>query len=128
MGLSGESNTETTSIDSLYWVAAVLVAMTGASHIYAGFIEGRIPVLLAGVGYFGGLLLFQVWKRRRYLYLVGIVYTFVQLPLWYVVKAGEYTLLGYVDKTVQIALIGVLAYLYWTANRGTTASHESLTT
>jgi hypothetical protein len=41
------------------------------------------------------------------------VYTAVQIPLWYVVKAGEYTTLGYVDKAIQAVLIVVLAFLYW---------------
>jgi hypothetical protein len=59
------------------------------------------------------MALYLAEYRRPLLYLVGIVYTGVQLPLWYVVKAGEYTTLGYVDKAVQVVLVLVLAYLYW---------------
>jgi hypothetical protein len=104
---------ETESIAALGWVALVLVFVTGVLHIYSGAIEGRIPVLLAGVGFLGAMALYLANYRRRLLYLVGIVYTAVQIPIWYVVKAGEYTTVGYVDKVVQVVLIVLLGYLYW---------------
>jgi hypothetical protein len=60
--------------------------------------------------------------RRPLLYLVGVVYTGIQIPLWYVVKAGEFTTVGYVDKAVQVVLVVVLAYLYWQTRTGTAGS------
>lgn len=51
--------------------------------------------------------------RRNLFYLVGIVYTGIQIPLWYVANVGEYTTVGYVDKAVQVTLVVVFAYLYW---------------
>ncbi len=101
------------SLSSLQWVALILVVLTGIIHVFAGIVEGRVPVLLAGIGYGGSLALFALDYRRQLLYLVGIPYTFVQLPLWYVAKAGEYTPIGYFDKTVQVLLILSLASLYW---------------
>jgi hypothetical protein len=95
------------------WVALGLV--TGVLHIYAGLVEGRIPVALAGVGFLGAMGLYLVDHRRSLLYLVGIGYTAVQIPLWYVVNAGEFTALGYVDKVVQVVLVALLGYLYWRA-------------
>jgi hypothetical protein len=79
--------------------------------VYAGIVEGRIPVALAGVGYVGALVLFFLDYRRRLLYLIGIPYTAVQFPLWLVAKS-EYGMVDYVDKAVQVALIVVLIYLY----------------
>jgi hypothetical protein len=99
------------SLTQLQWLAVALVVITGALHVYAGIVEGRIPVALAGVGYAGALVLFLLDFRRRLLYLVGIPYTAVQIPLWIVAKS-EYGVVDYVDKAVQIVLILVLIYLY----------------
>ena len=115
MSQSSTRSFGTESITTLGWLAVALVVVTGAIHVYAGVVEGRIPVALAGVGFFGALALYLLNYRRRLLYLVGIVYTAVQLPLWYVVKAGEFTTVGYVDKAVQVVLVLLLAYLYWQA-------------
>jgi hypothetical protein len=79
--------------------------------VYAGIVEGRIPVALAGVGYAGALVLFLSDYRRRLLSLIGIPYTAVQFPLWIVAKS-EYGVVDYVDKAVQAVLILVLIYLY----------------
>ena len=46
------------SLTRLQWLAVALVVITGVIHVYAGIIEGRIPVALAGVGYAGALVLF----------------------------------------------------------------------
>lgn len=99
------------SLTQLQWIAIVLVAITGVLHVFAGVVEGRIPVALAGVGYAGALVLFLLDYRRRLLYLIGIPYTAIQFPLWIVAKS-EYGIVDYVDKAVQVALIVVLLYLY----------------
>lgn len=101
------------SISGLGWLAVILVLVTGVLHLYSGVIEARIPVLLAGVGFLGAIALYLADYHRRLLYLVGIGYTAIQIPIWFVVKAGEYTTIGYVDKAVQVVLILVLAFLYW---------------
>lgn len=99
------------SLTQLQWVAVALVVITGVLHAYAGVVEGRIPVALAGVGYADALVLFFRGYRRRLLTLIGIPYTAVQIPIWLVVKS-EYGMVDYVDKTVQVVLILVLVYLY----------------
>jgi hypothetical protein len=99
------------SLTQLQWLAVVLVVVTGVLHVYAGLVEGRIPVTIAGVGYAGALVLFFFDYRRRLLYLLGIPYTAVQFPLWIVAKS-EYGMIDYVDKAVQLVLILVFIYLY----------------
>jgi hypothetical protein len=99
------------SLTQLQWIAIGLVVITGVLHVFAGVVEGRAPVALAGVGYVGALVLFSLNYRRRLLYLVGIPYTAVQFPLWIVAKS-EYGMIDYVDKAVLVVLILVLLYLY----------------
>jgi hypothetical protein len=108
-----DASTAAVGLGSVQWLAIALALVTGILHLYAGVVEAAIPVALAGVGYLGAIGLFLLEYRRKQLYLVGILYTAVQFPLWYVAKAGEYTVVGYVDKTVQVLLIAVLAFLYW---------------
>ena len=103
------------SLTGIQWLAVVLVVITGVLHVYAGIVEGRIPVALAGFGYGGALVLFFLNYRRRLLYAIGIPYTAIQIPLWIVAKS-EYGIVDYVDKTVQVVLILVLAYLYTNAS------------
>jgi len=125
MSGSESSGFETGSVSTLGWLAVALVAVTGIIHVYAGLVEGRIPVTLAGVGFLVAIGLYLADYRRRLLYLVGVLYTAVQIPLWYVVKAGEFTTIGYLDKGVQVVLVVVLAYLYWqtrTAHAGDSAA------
>lgn len=122
-----DGSIETGSLTRTHWLAVLLALVTGGIHVYAGLVEGRIPVLVAGVGFFGAVGLFLVDYRRSLLYVLGIVYTAVQIPLWYVVKAGEYTTLGYVDKSLQVVLIALLVYFYWNTRSATGTSRESAT-
>jgi hypothetical protein len=68
-------------------------------------------VLLAGIGFVGGIVLYLRGVRQRTLTLAAIPYTAIQIPLWYVAKAGEYTLVGYADKVAQVVLIVALVAL-----------------
>ena len=111
MSSQKRSSSRIGSLTQLQWLAIALVVVTGLLHVYAGVVEGRIPVALAGVGYAGALVLFFLDYRRRLLYLIGIPYTVVQFPLWIVAKS-EYGMIDYVDKAVQVVLILVLLYLY----------------
>lgn len=113
------------SLSGTQWFAVALALLTGALHLYAGAVEGRIPVALAGVGYAGAIVLYYVGYRRRLLALVGIPYTLVQFPLWYSRNAGEFAMVGYVDKTVQVVLVVVLAYLYWSGRQSGVKSDRS---
>ncbi|QAU14445.1 hypothetical protein EKH57_16735 [Halorubrum sp. BOL3-1] len=49
--------------------------------------------------------------NQSILTLIAIPYTAVQIPLWYVVKAGNFTLVGYIDKVVQAILVVTLVAL-----------------
>lgn len=113
MSRASGNDVETQSLTTIHWFALLLVLLTGVIHVYAGVVEGRVPVSLAGVGFLGAAVLFLLDYRRSLLYPVGILYTAVQFPLWYGLKAGEFTTLGYVDKVIQAVIVLVLAYLLW---------------
>lgn len=105
-------------LDGLGWLhrtAVVLAIVTGVLHVYAGAVDARLPLVIAGLGFLGGVVVFLAGYRSRRLYLTAIAYTAIQLVAWAVVNAGAYTLVGYADKVVQLALVAVLAAL---ARRG----------
>lgn len=98
-------------LSTLEAAAVGLLALTGVFHLYAGVVEGAPPVLLAGVGFFGGVGLYLWGWRRRLLTAAAIPFTAVQIPLWYVVKAGNFTAVGYADKLTQVVAILALVAL-----------------
>lgn len=98
-------------LDGLHWAAVVLAVVTGLIHVYLGVVEGRLPLVIAGVGFFGGVGVFLAGYRGRWFYLAAIAYTAIQVVAWAVVNAGAYTVLGFVDKAVQLLLITVVADL-----------------
>ena len=105
----------TASLSTLERGIVVLVGITAVTHIYPGIVEGAPPLVLAGLGFLGGAALYVRGVRRQALTVAAIPYTAVQIPLWVVIKAGDYTLVGYVDKAVQVVL--VLALLVLVAGR-----------
>lgn len=102
---------EPVGLSGTHWAAVVLAAITGAIHVYLGIEEGAVVLLLAGLGFFGGLVLFSVGFHRRILYIVGIPYTLAQIALWLLAGMPDF-LLGVLDKAVQILLVVALLYLY----------------
>ncbi len=110
---------KTESLTSLHWVAIGLAAITGAIHLGMGimFFPGAQPIsfILAGLGFFGAIVLFLINYRRRQLYLVGIPFTALQivLYLWINQRADPaISPLEGIDKIAQILLIVVLYVLY----------------
>ena len=111
------------SLRTLDYVGVVLVVITGAIHLYEGIEHlsegGVIPVLfvLAGLGFFGALVLLWAGFNRTVLYLVGIVFTAIQFVAYFVLNWPDVlSPLGIFDKIVQLLLVVVLAVLY--AQRG----------
>jgi len=106
------SEASSTGIDSrLEVVIIVLLAVTAVTHVYAGIVESAPPLLLAGLGFLGGIGVYVRGYKRSVLAVIAIPYTAVQIPLWYVVKAGEFTLVGYIDKAAQVILVVALVAL-----------------
>lgn len=105
------------SLATLERAVVVLVVITAITHIYPGIVEGAPPLVLAGLGFLGGAVLYVRDIRRRTLVIAAIPYTAVQIPLWLVIKAGNYTLVGYVDKAVQVVLLVALLVLVFTQYR-----------
>lgn len=115
----GRPHFRTESLTDFQWAAVGLAVLTGLIRIYVGTVRGRPSLLLAGLGFFGGIGLFLTEYRRRSLYIAGIVYILVQIVLWTIVNTGEYTTIGFVDKSIQVILVGLLAYLHVRNSRWT---------
>lgn len=112
---------ETASLTGVHWLALGLAALTGAIHLVLAavvpWVALQVSFLLAGLGFFGAIVLFLLDYRRRLLYLVGIPFTGIQMVLWYLIvqpTPGTLNAIDAIDKTAQVALIALLAYLYAT--------------
>lgn len=113
------SDIEMESLTPLHWIGVALAVVTGTIHLGLGimFFPGILPVsfLLAGLGFFSGVVLFLRNYHRRLLYLVGIPYTALLIVLYLLINyqnTSTVTPLEAVDKTVQVLLIVILAVLY----------------
>ena len=118
-----DSSIETASLTRLHWGAVALAAVTGLIHLAIGassiasfgFEPLAVALALAGLGFFGAILLFLRDVRRQQLYIAGILFTGLQIVLWV-----QFNQLGgdpavspveIIDKLVQVVLIAVLAVL-----------------
>lgn len=113
-----ESGTfETDTLGTEHWAAIVLAAITGVVHLVLG-VRGfpsafGISFVLAGLGFFGAILLFLLNVRRRLLYLIGIPFTGIQFVLYFVLNWPDVVApAGIGDKVVQLLLIVLLIRLY----------------
>lgn len=116
----GVSAIDIGSLTVLQWVAVGLAVITGVIHLALGvmFFPGTQPIafLLAGLGFFGAVVLFLRGYHRRLLYLVGIPFVALQVVLYLLINQRADPAISPVegiDKTVQILLIIVLIVLYW---------------
>lgn len=108
------------SLIRLDWVAIILAAITGVVHLYLFTIEDWLPFLLAGLGFFGAIVLLIVLPGyRRYLYLAGVLYVIAQIVGYLLLPLGP-AWIGYLDKAVQVLLILVLVQLYRTSGERAT--------
>ena len=100
------------TLTPLHWVGIGLATVTGLVHLYLFTTEDWLPFLLAGVGFLVAVALLLANVRRTYLYLLGIAFTVAQIVGYLLLPLGPLWI-GVLDKLVQVALIGVLGYLYW---------------
>lgn len=106
------------TLTSLDYLAIVLAAITGVIHLMEGvedWDEGFIGLLfvLAGLGFFGGIVLLLYGFAKRPLYVAGIIFTGIQFVAYFVLRWPDiYDSLGLLDKVVQLALMVVLGILY----------------
>lgn len=110
---------ETESLTPLHWLAVVLAFVTGAIHFVLGiqFFPGAQPVafLLAGLGFFGAMVLFLLDYRRRLLYIVGVPFVALQIVLWLWLNQRVQPAVSpieVIDKGSQVLLIALLVVLY----------------
>lgn len=102
---------EATTLSTLEWIGIALAAVTGAIHLYLFVTEDWIPLLLAGLGFFGAIVLLLILPDyRKYLYPVGILFTLAQIVGYLLLPLGPLWI-GVLDKVVQVGFIVILGYL-----------------
>jgi ABC-type uncharacterized transport system permease subunit len=108
------------SMSGLRWGAAALAAGTGGVHLYLYATQSFVPFLLAGLGFLTLAGLMGTTFDHRLLYLGGIPFTLAQIAAWIQLGMPDF-MLGVADKTIQVVLIGLLAYLYISERRAVIA-------
>ncbi len=106
----------------------LLTVATAGIHLYLaftamafmGFNSGILLFILNGLGYLGLLALLQLpvpqlARFRSAARWVLIAFTALTIVLFFVM-APEYTVLGYVDKAIEVALIALLLVDSYTAS------------
>lgn len=93
------------------WGIVVLSAATAAVHLYLGFLAGLPLFVLNGLGYLAlvAALYAPVPRLGPYKNIVRwtlVGYAALTIVLWIVI--GERDLIGYVDKSIEVALIALL--------------------
>lgn len=95
-------------------IALILLALgTGIIHLYVGYQASYMNLVVAGLGFLGGVALFTVEKIRKYTVAAAIPFTAVQFALAYRSYGLNPTSTVIIDKIIQSALIILCAfYLY----------------
>ncbi|MFC6836632.1 DUF7475 family protein [Halomarina ordinaria] len=113
---------DTATLSGVHWLAMALAAITGVIHLVLGVSFAPEPLgisfLLAGIGFFAGIALVLVDYRRMLVYVAGVAFTAVQVPLWYWLNyvgtgqtLAEVGTIEVVDKVAQLVLIVLLFVL-----------------
>lgn len=109
------------------WAALVLAAITGGVHLYLHWTQSFVPFLLAGIGFLAMAALVPTTFDHRLLYLGGIPFTAMQIVAWVQLGMPDFQL-GVADKTVQVLLICLLAYLFVSERRSDAAARTDVET
>ncbi|MFC7225417.1 hypothetical protein ACFQKF_20335 [Halalkalicoccus sp. GCM10025322] len=112
-----------TSMTSKRWGAAALATISGSVHLYLYATQSFIPFLLAGLGFLTLAGLLATTFDHRLLYVGGIPFTLAQIAAWIQLGMPDFAL-GVADKTVQVALICLLAYLFVSERRSKTVDAD----
>lgn len=102
---------QTFNLDRKELLLTVLSLITGLIHVYVGYTSGFDTLTLAGLGFFGGTLIFLGNYFRNLVVTASIPYTAIQFVFYYRTYGLEFGPLAAVDKAVQ-ALFIVLGIYY----------------
>jgi hypothetical protein len=96
------------------WLIGLLVLATAFIHFYLNFVMGKLDILftLNGLGYLGlGALYLLPWQvlqpYRGWIRAALIGFTLLTIILW-VFLGQPYTIIGYVDKVIELLLLLLL--------------------
>lgn len=118
MSTENLTQTRSTSLIRLDYIGIVLAVITGLTHLFVGVKEwGEDPLavwfILAGIGFFGAVVLLWYGINHTALYAVGVLYTGFQFVAYFALHWPKiWHPIGIFDKLVQLALLVVLVGLY----------------
>ncbi len=109
-------------------VALVLAGISGVLHSYIGVVVFGLPsgigLILIALVYFGGIGLIAGNYKRDLLLKVGLGWVILVIILWALTAvagfAGTRDLLAFVDKAVEVVLLGVLLRIRMVRNKQVT--------
>jgi hypothetical protein len=106
----------------------VLTLATAGIHLYLGLIWGAKLFLLNGLGYLGLLALLQLpipqlARFRSAARWALIAFAALTIVLYFII-APQYTLIGYADKAIEVALIALLLADAYTGSSKTSGEKE----
>jgi hypothetical protein len=104
--------------------AMALATITGGVHLYLYATQSFVPFLLAGLGFLALAGLMATTFDHRVLYLGAIPFTLAQIGAWIQLGMPDFVL-GVADKSVQVALIALFAYLFVSERHGETRDLEA---
>lgn len=106
--------TERLSSLSMEERALVLFALTtGLIHLFVGINASYTNLILAGLGFLGGSILFTIERFRQALAAAAVPFTAAQILLAYRSYGLNPTSTVLIDKVIQVAFIlGCFIYIY----------------
>lgn len=97
-------------LEGIEYALLGLVLVTGLIHLYVGATSDFMLLTLAGLGFFGGAVLFLLECRRDFLAAAVIPYTLLQFWEYYQFYGFTGGTLAVLDKAVQTALVLLAVY------------------
>lgn len=114
------------SLGGRHALAVGLALFSAAVHVFLFLRYGDALMLLAGLGFVGGALLFALdLVPGKWLYPVGIGYASVQVLLWLATGASHLATFGLLDKLAQVALVALLWRFYREEEAGPAVGGDS---
>jgi hypothetical protein len=94
-----------------HWLGVVLSALIGVVNLYVGYVRAETGILVVGVTFLLGVVLYVSRFWHPVLYLLGALHAGVLVVLW-LLSGFRYLELGIVNGVLCVALASIAVYLF----------------